>query len=52
MNGNFIYKRLKHQTNIVINLKILKTVLPFAVWEYWSENHLWELLLKRIKEFK
>ena len=32
-------------------LKILKTILLLAVWEYRSENHLWELLLKKPKEF-
>ena len=28
-----------------------KLFYVFAVWEYWSENHLWELLLEELKEF-
>ena len=52
MNGHFIYTRLKHQTNIVINLKILKNCFTVCRVGRLIRNHLWELLLKRIKEFK
>ena len=52
INNNFIYTRLKTS---VQHRKLIKNsqnlFYIFAVWEYWSENHLWELLLKRPKEF-
>ena len=52
MNDNFIYKRLKTS---VSDRKLIKNSQKlfyiFAVWEYSSENHLWELLLKKPKEF-
>ena len=52
MNDNFIYARWKRsvwQRKLINNSQ--KLFYIFAVWEYRSENHLWELLLKRPKEF-
>ena len=52
MNDNFIYARWKTsvwQRKLINNSQ--KLFYIFAVWEYRSENHLWELLLKKPKEF-
>ena len=52
MNDNFIYARWKTsvwQRKLIKNSQ--KLFYTFALWEYRSENHLRELLLKRPKEF-
>ena len=40
--------------NISLHRKLIKNSQKlfyiFAVWEYWSDNHLLELLLKKSKE--
>ena len=41
----------KHQSNRKLIKNSQKLFFIFAVWEYWSENHRWELLLKKTKEF-
>ena len=52
MIDHFIYTRLKTS---VEHRKLIKNSQKlfyiFVVWEYLSENRLWELLLKRRKEF-
>ena len=52
MHANFLYTRWKtsvwHRKLIKNSQKLFYT---FALWEYRSENHLRELLLKRPKEF-
>lgn len=52
LNRNFIYRQLK--TSVKHRKLIKKSKKLFyicAVWEYWSRNHLCELLLKKPKEF-
>ena len=53
MNDNFIHTRLKTSVyqRKLISKNSQKLFYIFAVWEHRSENHLWELLLKKPKEF-
>ena len=50
-NGGLDFYAFISPGNEWMNDNFIYTRLKTSVWEYWSENHLWELLLKRPKEF-